>query len=47
MRRLMTPSTLVPLVIIAAVAVMVVSANIREGRRDRRPFTTDAGARRV
>lgn len=40
MRRLLTPSTSVPLVIIASVIAIVVSANIREGRRDRRPFTT-------
>jgi tetratricopeptide (TPR) repeat protein len=40
MRRLLTPSTSVPLVIIASVVAMVVSANIREGRRARRPFTT-------
>jgi tetratricopeptide (TPR) repeat protein len=40
MRRLLTPSTSVPLVIIASVIAMVVSANIREGRRARRPFTT-------
>jgi tetratricopeptide (TPR) repeat protein len=40
MRRLLTPSTLVPCLIIAAVIAMVVSANIREGRRSRRPFTT-------
>jgi tetratricopeptide (TPR) repeat protein len=39
MRRLLTPSTSVPLVIIASVVAMVVSANIREGRPDRRPFT--------
>lgn len=37
MRRLFSPSTLVPFVMIAAVAAMVVSANIREGRRERRP----------
>jgi tetratricopeptide (TPR) repeat protein len=36
MRRLLTPSTSVPLVIIASVMAMVVSANIKEGRRDRR-----------
>ena len=40
MRRLLTPSTSVPLVIIASVVAMVVSANIREGRHARRPFTT-------
>jgi tetratricopeptide (TPR) repeat protein len=40
MRRLLTPSTSIPSVIIASVIAMVVSANIREGRRDRRPFTT-------
>jgi tetratricopeptide (TPR) repeat protein len=40
MRRLFTPSTLVPCLIIAAVIAMVVSANIREGRRSRRPFTS-------
>ena len=40
MRRLFTPSTLVPCLIIAAVFAMVVSANIREGRRSRRPSTS-------
>ena len=46
MRRLLTPSTFGPCRIIAAVIAMVVSANIREGRRSRRPFTTapDLGA---
>jgi tetratricopeptide (TPR) repeat protein len=39
MRRLLTPSCSVPLVIIASVIAMVMSANIREGRRSRRPFT--------
>ena len=39
MRRLLTPSTSVPLVIIASVIAMVVSANIKEGRRSGRPFT--------
>lgn len=39
MRRLLTPSRSVPLVIIASVIAMVVSANIKEGRRSRRPFT--------
>jgi tetratricopeptide (TPR) repeat protein len=38
--RLLTPSTSIPFVIIASVIAMVVSANIREGRRSRRPFTT-------
>src|SRR6185369_4612381 len=38
--RLLTPSTSIPCVIIASVIAMVVSANIREGRRDRRPFAT-------
>src|SRR5262249_49667192 len=38
MRRWLTPSTLVPSLIIAGVIAMVVSANIREGRRVRRPF---------
>ena len=37
MRRLFTPSTIVPCVIIAAVVAMVVSANIREGRSNGRP----------
>jgi tetratricopeptide (TPR) repeat protein len=37
MRRLLTPSTSIPLVIIASVIAMVVSANIQEGRRARRP----------
>lgn len=40
MRRLLTPSTVVPTIIVAAVAVLVVTANVREGRRDRRPFST-------
>jgi len=40
MRRLLRPSTSIPSVIIASVVAMVVSANIREGRRSRRPFTT-------
>ena len=40
MRRLASPGTIVPVVIIAAVAAMVVTANIREGRRSPRPFTT-------
>lgn len=40
MRRLLTPSTSIPCVIIASVIAMVVSANIREGRRSRRPFIT-------
>ena len=42
MRRLLTPSTLVPCVIIAAVAVMVIAANLTEGRRSRRSLTTAA-----
>ena len=42
MRKLLTPSTIVPCAIIAAVVTMVISANIREGRRSRRPFTTAA-----
>lgn len=42
MRKLFTPSTIVPCAIIAAVIGMVVSANIREGRPSRRPFTTAA-----
>lgn len=42
MRRLLTPSTLVPCAIIAAVAMVVAVANVREGRRSRRPFTTAA-----
>ena len=37
MRRLLTPSTIVPCAIIAAVVAMVVSANIREGRPSGRP----------
>ena len=37
MRRLITPSTIVPCVIIAAVVAMVVVANIREGRSSGRP----------
>ncbi len=37
MRRLITPSTIVPCVIIAAVVAMVVAANIREGRSSGRP----------
>src|SRR6185436_7554960 len=40
MRRLLTPSISVPLVIIASVIAMVVSANIEEGRRARRPAST-------
>lgn len=40
MRRLLSPGTFVPVIIIAAVAAMVVTANIREGRRSRRPSTT-------
>ena len=35
--RLLTPSTSIPCVIIASVIAMVVSANIKEGRRDGRP----------
>ena len=37
MRRLLTPSTSIPCVIIASVIAMVVSANIKEGRRTGRP----------
>lgn len=40
MRKLFTPSTIVPCAIIAAVVAMVVAANVREGRRSRRPFTS-------
>src|SRR4051812_26838 len=40
MRRLLTPSVAVPCAILAAVVAMVGSANVREGRRSRRPFTT-------
>ena len=40
MRRLITPSTIVPCAIIAAVVAMVVSANLREGRSSGRPSTT-------
>ena len=40
MRRLITPSTIVPCAIIAAVVAMVVSANLREGRPVGRPSTT-------
>ena len=39
MRRLITPSTIIPFAIIAAVVAMVVSANIREGRSSGRPST--------
>jgi tetratricopeptide (TPR) repeat protein len=39
MRRLITPSTVVPCAIIAVVIAMVVSANIREGRSQGRPST--------
>jgi predicted Zn-dependent protease len=42
MRKLFTPSTIIPCAIIAAVVAMVVSANVKEGRRSRRPFTTAA-----
>ena len=42
MRRLLTPSTLVPCAIMAAVIAVVVSANIREGRRSRRPSAVPA-----
>jgi tetratricopeptide (TPR) repeat protein len=42
MRRLLTPSIVVPSAIIAAVVVMVVPANIREGRRNRRPSVVPA-----
>jgi tetratricopeptide (TPR) repeat protein len=51
-QRLLTPSTLVPCVIIAAVAAMVVAANITEGRHDARrpspaaPAVTGPGAAR-
>src|SRR5438067_7653489 len=40
MRRLLTPSTSIPCVIIASVIAMVVSANIKEGRRAARPSPT-------
>jgi tetratricopeptide (TPR) repeat protein len=39
-RKLLSPATIVPILIVAAVAAVVVVANIREGRRSRRPFTT-------
>lgn len=39
MRRFLTPSTIVPGVILLALAAMVVSANIREGRSSERPST--------
>ena len=39
MRRFLQPHTLVPVVIIAAVAAMVASANIRDVRRSRQPYT--------
>lgn len=39
MRRLFTPSTIVPCLIITAVVAIVVTANIREGRRNERPST--------
>lgn len=40
MRRWLSPSTIVPCAIIAAVIAMVVSANLREGRSHGRPSTT-------
>ena len=39
MRRLFTPSTIIPCLIIAAVVAMVVTANLREGRPTGRPST--------
>ena len=39
-RRIFTASTIVPCAIIAAVVAMVVAANVREGRRSRRPSTS-------
>lgn len=39
MRRFLTPSTIVPALMLAALAAMVVSANIREGRSSERPST--------
>lgn len=39
MRRFLQPHTLVPIVIIAAVAAMVAKANIRDIRRSRQPYT--------
>jgi tetratricopeptide (TPR) repeat protein len=39
MRRVLSPSVIVPVIIVAAVAAMVVTANLREGRRSRRPVT--------
>ena len=39
MRRSLQPHTLVPFVIIAAVAAMVAAANIRDIRRSRQPYT--------
>src|SRR5882672_2191017 len=40
MRRLLTPSTIVPCAIIAAVVAMVASANLREDRRRGRSSTS-------
>lgn len=40
MKKWFTPSTVVPCAIIAAVVAMVATANVREGRRSRRPFTS-------
>src|SRR6185436_15884804 len=39
MRRFLQPHTLVPIVIIAAVAALVAAASVRESRLGRRPFT--------
>lgn len=39
MRRFLQPQTLVPAVVIAAVAAMVAGANIRDARRSRQPYT--------
>jgi len=39
MRRFLQPQNLIPVAIIAAVAAMVAYANVRDGRRSRRPYT--------
>src|SRR5207253_11255686 len=39
MRRFLSPSLAAPVAIVAALAAIVVTANIREGRRSARPFT--------
>src|SRR5216683_2848560 len=39
MRRFLHPQNLIPAAIIAAVAAMVVYANVRDGRRIRQPYT--------